>query len=121
MSDANKRLVHRWFEEVWNQGNTAAIDELFHPDGKAHGFPEPGAILTGPPEFKQVHATFHNAFSNIHIDLDEVLAEGDHVAARWTCTLTHTGESLGFAPTGRRVTLTGASFIHFKDGKIAHA
>src|ERR1700679_600902 len=48
MSDANKQLVQRWFDEVWNQGNPATIDELLLPDGKAHGFPEPSAILTGP-------------------------------------------------------------------------
>ena len=48
MSDSNKQLVQRWFDEVWNQGNPATIDELFHPDGKAHGFPEPAAILTAP-------------------------------------------------------------------------
>ncbi|MGA7158133.1 MAG: ester cyclase [Acidobacteriaceae bacterium] len=121
MSDANKRLVHRWFDEVWNQGSTSAIEDLFHSDGKAHGFPEPGAILTGPSEFKQVHALFHGAFSQIHVNIEEILSEGDHVAARWTCTVSHTGEALGFPATGRRVAFTGASFIHFKDGKIAHA
>lgn len=121
MSDANKQLVQRWFDEVWNQGSPATIHELFHSDGKAHGFPEPSAILTGPAEFTQAHALFKDAFSNIKVHLDETIAEGDHVAARWTATVTHTGQALGFPPTGRTATFSGTSFLHVKDGKIAEA
>jgi predicted ester cyclase len=121
MSDANKQLVHRWFDEVWNQGNPATIEELFHPDGKAHGFPEPAAILTGPSEFKQAHSLFKEGFSNINVHLDEVIAEGDNVAARWTATVTHTGQSLGFPPTGRTASFSGTSFLHVANGKIAEA
>jgi predicted ester cyclase len=119
MSDANKHLVQRWFDEVWNQGNPAAIDELFLPDGKAYGFPEPSAILTGPSEFKQAHALFQEAFSNINVDVNKIIVEGDHVAARWTATVTHSGQALGFAPTGRSISFSGTSFLLLKNGKIA--
>jgi steroid delta-isomerase-like uncharacterized protein len=121
MSNPNKQLVQRWFDEVWNQGSPATIHELFHPDGKAHGFPEPSAILTGPSEFTQAHSLFKEAFSNIKVHLDEVIAEGDNVAARWTATITHTGQALGFPPTNRTTSFSGTSFMHFKDGKIAEA
>jgi len=40
MSEQNKALARRWFEEVWNQGSESTIDELFHPQGKAYGFPD---------------------------------------------------------------------------------
>jgi steroid delta-isomerase-like uncharacterized protein len=121
MSDANKQLVQRWFDEVWNQGSPATIHELFHSDGIAHGFPEPSAILTGPSEFTQAHALFKDAFSNIKVHVDETIAEGDNVAARWTATITHTGQALGFPPTGRTSTFSGTSFLHIADGKIAEA
>ena len=121
MSQTNQQLVHRWFDEVWNQGNPATIDELMLPDGKAHGFPEPSAILTGPSEFKQAHSLFNEAFSNISVHVDEIIADGDNVAARWTATVTHTGEALGFPPTGRTATFSGTSFLHVADGKIAEA
>jgi hypothetical protein len=49
---ANKQLARRWFEEVWNQGRESTIDELFHADGKAYGFPEPDSILIGHEGFK---------------------------------------------------------------------
>jgi predicted ester cyclase len=119
MSDANKQLVQRWFDEVWNQGNPASIDELFLPDGKAYGFPEPSAILTGPAEFKQAHALFQEAFSDISVEVNDILSEGDHAAARWTVTVTHTGQALGFAPTGKRATFSGSSFLIIRDGKIS--
>jgi hypothetical protein len=53
---ANKALAKRWFEEVWNQGRESSIDELFHPDGKAYGFPEPDSILIGLEGFKAIPA-----------------------------------------------------------------
>jgi steroid delta-isomerase-like uncharacterized protein len=121
MSDANQQLVHRWFDEVWNQGNPATIDELLLPDGKVHGFPEPSAILTGPSEFKQAHSLFKEAFSNIKVEVDEIIADSDKVAARWTATVTHTGQALGFPPTGRTTSFSGTSFLHVQQGKIAEA
>ncbi len=116
---AHQQLVRRWFHEVWTLGNPATIDELFLPDGKAHGFPEPSAVLTGPSEFKQAHALFHQAFSNIHVEVLDILSEGDHVAARWYATVTHTGHALGFDPTGCTVSFAGSSFLHVQNGKIA--
>ena len=121
MSKANQQLVQRWFEEVWNQGNPATIDELLLPNGKTHGFPEPSAFLTGPSDFKQAHALFKEAFSNIKVQIEEILSDGDNVAARWTATVSHTGQALGFPPTGRTTSFSGTSFVHLADGKIAEA
>jgi predicted ester cyclase len=113
---ANKALAQRWFEEVWNQGKESTIDELFHPQGKAYGFPEPHSVLTGPEAFKTIHRQFHSAFGDIHITIDDLVAEGELVAIRWTGTMKHTGDGLGFAATGKSVTLPGASFIACRDG-----
>jgi predicted ester cyclase len=113
---ANKALAQRWFEEVWNQGKESTIDELFHPQGKAYGFPEPGSVLIGPEAFKTIHRQFHSAFGNIHVHLDDLVAEGDRVAIRWTVTMKHTGDGFGFPATGRDVTLPGSSFITCRDG-----
>jgi hypothetical protein len=60
MSEQNKALARRWFEEVWNQGRESTIDQLFHPQGKAYGFPEPDSVLIGPEGFKTIHRVFHN-------------------------------------------------------------
>ena len=54
----------------------------------------------------------------MRVVVDDVIAEGDRVAIRWTATMTHTGDDLGFPATGRPVTLQGSSFIVVKDGQI---
>jgi steroid delta-isomerase-like uncharacterized protein len=121
MTDANKQLVRRWFDQVWNQGNVGAIDELFSPNGIAHDLINPGDILRGPAEFKRVHASLLGAFSKIQIHLDELVAEGDNVAVRWTATGKHTGAALGFPATGHDVRFSGSSFVCIEDGQILEA
>jgi steroid delta-isomerase-like uncharacterized protein len=115
---ANKDLAKRWFEEVWNQGRESSIDELFHPHGKAYGFPDPDSVLIGPEGFKAIHRQFHSAFTGIRIAIDDLIAEGDRVAVRWTCTMTHNGDGLGFPATGKKTTFPGASFITCRDGQL---
>lgn len=121
MSDQNKALARRWFEEVWNQGSEATIDELFHPQGKVYGFPDPDSVLTGPEGFKAVHRQFLDAFTNLHINIDELLAEGDRVAIRWTCTALHNGDGLGFPASGKKTRLLGSSFITCRNGQVTDA
>lgn len=118
MSEENKALARRWFEEVWNQGSEATIDKLFHPQGHCYGWPEPDSDLAGPEAFKAVHRQFKDGFSGIHIDIEDIIAEGDRVAIRWTSHMTHDGHGLGFPPTGRKVALSGSSFVHIHKGQI---
>ena len=118
MSEQNKALVRRWYDEVWNRGSEAAIDELFPPDAQSFGFPDPGSVLTGPEAFKAVHRQFHDAFSGIQIRIDEMVAEGETVAVRWSATFSHTGGGLGFPPSGRPASLAGAAFYQFQDGRF---
>lgn len=117
MSEENKQLVRRWFEEVWNQKNASAIDRMYHPEGRSHGVPT-NEVLMGPEQFKQFHRTYVGAFPDMHFELNDVIAEGDKVAVRWTNTATHRGNELGFPATGKRVTLEGSSFLVIRDGKI---
>lgn len=111
MSEANKQLVRRWFEEVWNQQKEEAIDEMFAADGKAYGFPEPDSVLLGPESFKTVHRLFLGAFPDIRITTREIITEGDLVAVTWTATMTHLGDALGFGATMKKETLLGCSVL----------
>ena len=88
MSAENKALVARWFDEVWNRGRREAIDEMFAPDGKAYGL---GEGMRGPEGFKAFHAQFRGAFPDVRVEVDDMIAEGDQVAYRFTATATHTG------------------------------
>jgi hypothetical protein len=121
MSEANKILAREWFEQVWNQKSEAAIERLFHAQGKGYGLPDPDGVFVGPEAFKAVHRSFCGAFPDLHIDLEDVIAEGDHVAVRWRVTMTHLGDHLGFPASGRTGVLGGASFIITDGNQILEA
>jgi predicted ester cyclase len=118
MSEANKLLLRRWYEQVWNQKSEAAIDEMFSPHGKSHGFPDADSVLVGPEAFKAIHRTFCGAFPDLHIDVEDIVAEGDRVAVRWRVSMTHLGDHLGFPSTGKKGTVDGSSFLIVKDNII---
>lgn len=120
-TEANEQLVRRFFEEVWNGKNDAVVEEFLAPDCIAYGLPDPDAVLHGPEEFKTVLRMFLGAFPDVKITVHEVIAAGDRVAARWTSLGTHLGDHLGFPPTGKSVTLDGATIGIIRGGLIAHA
>lgn len=81
--EANTQLVRRWYEQVWNQKNEAAIEEMYHPSGKAYRFPEPGLGARVAGSFESHPADFCRCLSRSVIHLEDIIAEGDRVAARW--------------------------------------
>jgi steroid delta-isomerase-like uncharacterized protein len=117
MTSSNKELVVRlWYEELWNKWNLNAADELFSADYQLHipGVPVPldrnGA--------KQVVTMFSGSFPDLTHTVDEVIAEGDTVAARWTVNGTHRGEFQGIPASGKSVQLSGITVHHFAGGKV---
>jgi predicted ester cyclase len=118
MSTANRELVHRWFEEVWNKQSEEAIDQMFAPDGKSYGFPEANSILIGPDKFKEMHRFLIGAFPDVRVTLQDTICEDDRVAVTWVARMTHLGDSLGFAPTFQKVSLDGCSVLVVRDGQI---
>jgi len=96
-TEANKVLGRRMFEEVWNQDAVEMLDEVFSGDYVIH---DPSGDFEGTDGYKQFHAMFNSAFSNIHFAVEDQLAEGDLVVTRWTSTSTHTGELMGTPSTG---------------------
>jgi steroid delta-isomerase-like uncharacterized protein len=122
MSEENKALVHRWFEEVWNRGNREAIDELLAEDGVIHGLNDAsGKPVHGIEAFREFHAQFRGAFPDINVTLEDVLAEGDKVVARCCVRGRHTGEQLGFSATNAAVQFEGVAIVRIKGGKIVEA
>ena len=115
MSEENKALLRRWFEEVWNQGRAASIDEMLASDAIVHGL---GPSLRGPSEFKPFQAMYRGAFPDIDLQVDDMLAEGDLVAARWSGVGTHRGDGLGFMATSKRAQFKGLTIVRVRDGKI---
>lgn len=121
-AQANKALVRRWFEEVWNKGRAEAIDEMFAADGIAHGLSDDAENpLQGPADFKPFHETFRGAFPDIEVIVEDLIAEDDKVAARCSVRGKHTGDHLGVAASNAPVDFTGVSIVRIKDGKIIEA
>ncbi len=122
MSDENKTLVRRWFEEVWNKGREEAIDEMFGEDGIAHGLAEDsGQPLRGASGFKPFFRKFRAAFPDIEVVVEDMVAEGDKVAARCTVRGKHQSDSLGFAATNQPMEITGMTIVRVRDDKIVEA
>jgi steroid delta-isomerase-like uncharacterized protein len=120
--EANKALVRRWFEEVWNKGRAEAIAEMFASDGIAHGLSDDAETpLKGPADFKPFHDTFRGAFPDIEVIVEDLIAEGDKVAARCSVRGKHTGDHLGVVASNAPVEFTGMVIARIKDGKIAEA
>jgi steroid delta-isomerase-like uncharacterized protein len=119
--ETNKILVQRMIDEVMNQQNLAVVDELFAADYLMHDPAWPGEVK-GPEGFKQwAGAMLDPYFSDSSIAIEEMIAEEDMVAVRWTWSATHTGEFMGIPPTGRQITVAGISIHRFTDDKFVES
>ena len=114
-AEENKALVERFVEEFWNEGNTAAADELFAPDAQIH---LPAGEVVDVEGLKGFAGAFRRSFPDWHSTFEELVAEGDRVAERWTGRGTHLGELQGIPPTGERVEVPGSVFYRIVEGKI---
>jgi len=115
-TEENKAIARRWGEEVWGKGSLAAVDELFAANF-VFNYPAPGATpdLKG---YKQTVTSLCAPFANIQCTAEDVVAEGNKVAVRWTWRGTHKGELMGIAPTGKQVMITGIGILRIVGGKI---
>ena len=122
MSEENKALIRRWFDEVWNKGREEAIDEMFADEGVAQGLAdESGAPLRGPAGFKPFFRRFRGSFPDIEVVVEDTIAEDDKVVARCSVRGRQTGDGLGFSATNQPVEFTGISIVRVHDGKIVEA
>ncbi len=118
MSEGNKNLVRRLFEEVWNKGNLQVTDDLFTPNYSHHDSSTPD-VGRGPESEKKRATLYRTAFPDLRLTVEDIIAEGETVVARWSCRGTHKGDLNGIAPTGKRVNITGISIARFTNGKMS--
>jgi predicted ester cyclase len=97
-TEDNKAVIRRWNEEIFNEKRIDRADELVTQDYVDHAaLPGQAPGLEGA---KQKWAMYGAAIPDLRVTMDEMVAEGDRVAARWTAEGTHQGELLGVPPTG---------------------
>jgi predicted ester cyclase len=121
-TESNKAVVRRVFDDVWNQGNMAAADDLFAPTSVIHG-PTAAPGQAGPGAFKQGVTDLRTTFPDLHFTVEDQIAEGDEVATRFTMHGTQKGElrmgpNAPIPPTGKEVTITGIVINRIQSGKI---
>jgi steroid delta-isomerase-like uncharacterized protein len=122
MSEENKEVVRRWFDEVWNNGRVEAIEELFDEYGIAHGLSDdPANPITGPKGYRPFYDVFRQAFPNITVVIEDMIAEGDKVAARCSVRGKHDGDFRGLAATQAPIEFTGIAIVRIENGKIVEA
>ena len=114
---ANTALVLYVAQKFWNEQNVAVLDSTHSPDSVAHNPVIPGHPLPYNM-YKHVCLLHLAAFPDFRVTTENIIAEGDKVAIRWTVNGTHLGELMGVPPTGRPVKFTGATIYRFADGKI---
>jgi steroid delta-isomerase-like uncharacterized protein len=114
--EKNKAIVLRHWEEVVSKGNMDLIDEIFAPDFVAH---EADQDIRGPEGVRQFILMLRVGFPDLHVIVEDVVAEGDKVVQRWSGHGSHQGELMGLPPSGKRVSVAGITISRLEGGKVA--
>ena len=115
-TEDNKALLRRYYDEVINKKNLAAIDEFIDPQMVDHTLP-PG-VPAGIEGQRQVFSMYSTAFPDAHFTVEDLIAEGDRVVARLSVSATQHGAFMGLPPTGKHVRFTGIDIIRIAGGKL---
>ena len=111
MPNKNSSLTYRWMEQVWNSGREDAIDAMLDANAIVHGIE--GIDAPGPQGFKVFHRSFREQFPHVHVEVDDVITEGEYETSR--CTVD------GTAASGQDVHFTGMTCVRVSNGKIIEA
>jgi steroid delta-isomerase-like uncharacterized protein len=115
-AEENKAIVRR-FWDVWEQGNIDLVDEVLASNYVNHT-PATPEQPTGPEGVKAVVSMFRSAMPDLRVVVEDMIAEGDKVAVRYTLEGTHEGELFGVPPTGQRLSIKSIAVERVSDGKI---
>src|SRR3954467_4229216 len=115
MSEANKALIRRFYDHVWNKAEYWAADDLVAPDYVRHA-PQP---IRGRDGIREIVEQVRAAFPDLFITIEDLISEGDRVAVRWHAYGTHKGVPFrGIEPQRRPAQITGITVTHFHNGQI---
>jgi len=117
VEEQNKEIAHLEVEKLWNEGKLEIADQVYAPEKTDHF--GGGVSTNSPDEMKELVSTWLEAFPDFKFKIEDIVAEGNKVAVRYTFTGTHQGKILGIAPTRKKITVSQMCFIRFENGKIA--
>jgi steroid delta-isomerase-like uncharacterized protein len=115
MSDSDKAVVRRIYDEVFSQGALDVVDEVVGPDAVDHS-PPPFPVDDVREGLKQFTRLLRDAFPDVRVTVNDMVAEGDKVVVYFTVQGTHQGEFLGIPASGNRISVEGFDLIRVTDG-----
>lgn len=116
-TEENKTVIRHWNEEIFNDKRVDRADEFVAHDYIDHaGLPGQAPGLEGA---KRKWATYATAIPDLRVTIEDMVAEGDRVAVRWTADGTQRGELLGIPATGKHLHWAGISICRVTEGKMA--
>jgi predicted ester cyclase len=113
---ANKDIIKYFSDELWHQKRLSVIDEVFHKDALIHS---PFDVKQGCLSMYESADKWLTSFPDLEIQINDLVAEGDKVVARWQACGTHMGSFFETRPTHQEVTFSGVTTFEFKQGKVA--
>ncbi len=116
-TEEDKAFLARSFDALFNEKRVDEADEFYATDYVDHS-PLPGQA-PGLEGAKQKWRMYMAGIPDLHATVEDIVAEGDRVAVRWTAEGTHRGELLGIPPTGRPARISGISIYRLAEGRIA--
>jgi predicted ester cyclase len=111
-TEENKTIVRRFMTEILQDGNMSLLDQICAPNYVNR--------LTGQgiDSFKQISSLMKSAIPDYHLTIENLVAEGDQVVARFTMTGTITGSVMGSKPSGKAISVRGLTYYRLSNGKI---
>ena len=117
-TEENKAILRRWYEVVYNQGNSDAVDEICDKNIISHISSDE---IKGTESQKKFISMMRSAFPDIQFTIEDQIAEGDKVVNRWTFTGTHKGEYIGVSPTGKLIRGTGITIHRIANDRMVES
>ena len=118
MTTSNSSVARRLFEEVWNGKRDDIIDEIFDPSCIAH---LESWEVHGPDQFRNMRSEILESFPDLHLEVLDIIEDGDQVAVRWAAEATLQGTGFGMPATGNSVHFRGMTWLVIEGGRITRS
>lgn len=113
-AEENKATIRRWVEAAWNNGDFSETAQMYSANYVIH---DPAGPIQSPEGLEGFIRAYRQGMPDLHFTVEDMVAEGDKVAWRFTVRGTQTGELMGIAPTGKQAIVAGMVVSRFADGK----
>ena len=119
MLEQNRQIARLFREDLWNTGSLEIADQILSPDCRIDArVPFRTDFMVGPEALKQLLLLYRESFSEIRMEIQDMVAETDRVVTRWIGGGTHTGTLFLPEARGRRAEITGMDFLVVREGRI---